>query len=95
MVEKQGIHIFRVDENGTPDYEFIARNTCPSLEEFYKIIDCRLIEIVNFESEGRWFVMVVDEEGLLARKPINEPACELTGKVIVGTVVILDGIEME
>lgn len=34
------------------------------LEDYYKLIGCRTIEIVNWEIMGRRFDIVCDEEGL-------------------------------
>lgn len=93
MPKRNGIHIHRIDENGTPDYEFIARDDCPGLKEFYEMIDCKMIEIVPCP-DGK--IMVVDEEGLLKANPQpNIPASIIAKRHIVGTAVVLDGIKFD
>ena len=41
-----------------------------SLESFYKIIDCDLIDIVEFEVGGKFYDVICDEEFLLKDKPV-------------------------
>lgn len=40
-----------------------------SLQEFYRLLDCRLIDIQEALIEGRPFDFIVDDEGLLKESP--------------------------
>ena len=41
-----------------------------SLESFYKIIGCDMIDIVQIEVEGKFFDVICDDEFLLKEKPV-------------------------
>ena len=42
-----------------------------SLENFYKIIGCDLIDIVQIEVAGKFYDVICDEEFLLKEKPVQ------------------------
>ena len=64
------------------------------LNEFYKLIDCRHIDIVSRRMYGKDFMVVCDDEGLLKEKPIVsfvtinpfERNLNLVGNLIIANV---------
>jgi len=63
----------------------------PHLKTFgtlYGLLECYLIEPVYLHDKR---VMLVDEEGLLRKKPINHAATAIAGRLIVGDVAIIAG----
>jgi hypothetical protein len=59
-----------------------------SLKELYSLLNCSLVELVNV---NRDYIMIVDEEGRLTGKPINEKASDLVKDrydFIVGDVIV-------
>ena len=66
------------------------------LQELYKILNCRLIELVGTK-DGR--LIILDEEGKLQNKSINTKATKLykygERDVIVGDVVICNNKQIE
>lgn len=55
-----------------------------TLEELCRLLGCEMIEII---SAPHGMILVVDEEGLLNRKPLNVAASGLAGQPIVGDVL--------
>jgi len=62
-----------------------------SLENLQKLVG-GYIEIIN-TNDGR--LMVVDEEGLLKDKHVNQAATHLASRMIVGNVVVANVGEIE
>ena len=66
------------------------------LQELYKILDCKLIELASTK-DGR--LIVLDEEGKLEDKSINTEATKLyrynEHDVIVGDVIICNNNQIE
>ena len=40
------------------------------LEEYYKYLNCSVIDITNRKVGGKWFDIIVDDEGMLKENPI-------------------------
>jgi len=66
-----------------------------TLQELYKKLDCELIEIINLKDE---WIMIIDEEGKLHNKKINDIATTYFRKqnpyvhdFIVGDVILCPG----
>ena len=47
-------------------------------------------EVVNFTSQGKPFIAIVDEEGLIYKKEFNELASHYTNIALVGDVLIMN-----
>ena len=67
----------------------------PTLEEMQEFVG-GYIEITRVWWQGKWAQMIVNEEGLLKRLPVNEFAslkheCD----VIVGNALILEDLELD
>ena len=62
------------------------------LREMYKLINCTIVEFIYFENQ----ILIIDEEGKLNHKPINDIATYLYRKnkkihdIIVGDALIVD-----
>lgn len=60
-----------------------------SLEELYEIIETDMVEVISISKDS---IMIMDEEGKLKGKDVNEEATLLAGVLpydrIVGTVVV-------
>lgn len=88
------IEIIRCD--GSSETREIDRHNV--LEEIYKAIGCQLIDAVNLR-DGR--VMLVDDTGLIDRKPVNPRATELYHTVaatympICGDVALVNDADFE
>ena len=52
-----------------------------TLEELYELLQCSTVEIIPV---GAGMILVVDEEGRRARKPLNPAASRIAGQPIVG-----------
>lgn len=73
---------FRLIVPGKDDVDAVPANgTDYTLEECYKLLSCDLIEVVELP-KGR--ILIVNEEGLLRRLPVNREASLLSGVMIVG-----------
>lgn len=57
-----------------------------TLADLYGPMDCRMIEPLKLR-DGRW--MLLDEDGLLRKKPLNVEASSVAGRPIVGHVAII------
>lgn len=73
---------FRLIVPGKDDVDAVPDNGLDyTLEECCKLLSCDLIEVVNLPN-GR--ILIVNEEGLLRRLPVNREASLLSGLFIVG-----------
>jgi hypothetical protein len=52
-----------------------------ALEELYRLVGCEMVEIIPAPNG---MILVVDEEGLHNRKPLNVAASRIAGRRIVG-----------
>ena len=81
--------------NGFTDAFTIESEHYPSLNEMHTAVGgyierVRLSEFATFEDLPiEPLVMVVDEEGLVKKKPMNVKACMLAQRPIVGDVIIM------
>lgn len=55
-----------------------------TLDELYELVGCGTVEIIPV---GAGMILVVDEEGRRARKPLNRAASLLAGQPIVGAAL--------
>jgi len=58
------------------------------LDEFYKVLDCQLIDIVNRNIEGKPFTIICDDEGLLKERPIVSAVDKEDKPMLVGNLFI-------
>lgn len=64
------------------------------LSEFYKLIDCRHIDITYRKMRGKTYAVVCDDEGLLKEKPIVsfltvhpfERNLDLVGNIVIANI---------
>jgi hypothetical protein len=64
--------------------------TTKGLEEIYKVLDCRLVDVVrDAKIAGRTFDIIVDDEGLLIERPIASALCENYYEVLFGNILIV------
>lgn len=84
------VETIRVD--GSAEIEPASK--APSLETLQSAVDGYIEVVAAWKGEKR-VTMIVNEEGLLRRLPLNETASLLARRPIVGDVVVLDGIELE
>lgn len=61
----------------------------PTYKGLSKAIGARSFEIVRRTALGRPFILIVDEEGRLTGRKINQIGCWLYGHTIVGDVLIM------
>ena len=64
------------------------KDKTPTLEECQKFVGGYIQIVMSKDGQKQ---IVVDEEGLLKHKPINEDASEESGTMIVGDAMILSG----
>lgn len=73
-----------------------ANGTDFSFAECYPLLDCSTIQIVE-TSDGR--ILLIDEEGKLADKPVNGPATALyifgSQDPIVGHAIVCDSDQLK
>ena len=67
------------------------------LEEYYKLLNCQLIEIVSRKIGNRIYDIICDEEGALKDKPKISAINDLGMPILVGNLFIVnyDGIDNE
>lgn len=80
------VGVIRADDEMPPERHYFDRDK-PLLPEVYRLIDCDLVEVVRPGAGG--VLALVDEEGLLRGKPLNEIASLMLGRPIVGDVAIV------
>lgn len=83
-------------EKGTAEPVLFQSN----LQFYYKLLRVQLIDIREFELEGKFFDAICDDEGLLKEKPIPSMFDEKGEPVLVGNLLICrnnpeTGIEIE
>lgn len=83
-------------EKGTAEPVLFQSN----LQFYYKLLRVELIDIREFELEGKFFDAICDDEGLLKEKPIPSMFDEKGEPVLVGNLLICrnnpeTGIEIE
>ena len=60
-----------------------------SLKEYYKLIGCDIIDIVQRKIAGKYYEIICDDEGLLVDAPILSAAWETTKKpALFGNLLI-------
>lgn len=65
-------------------------NIKDDLDEFYEIIDCRMIDIVTRKINGKYYDIVCDDEGLFHEKPVAS-AYDLNCKpMLVGNLLVFN-----
>lgn len=74
VIKADGTTIVVEPKNGT-DFE---------LHEMYELIGCDIIEFVRVGE--KW--LVVDEEGIMNRKPLNSEASKMAGMTILGDALL-------
>lgn len=66
------------------------------LDDYYKLINCRCIDIVSMQIGGKRFEIVCDDEGLFKELPkISAINCDgepmLVGNLLIASGVVIDG----
>jgi hypothetical protein len=60
-----------------------------SLRKLQALVDADVIEIVNIKIQDHEYYLVVDENGIANRKPINYMASVVAGHCILGTALAI------
>lgn len=58
------------------------------LESYYKLIGCRVIDIVRRKIGNRYYEIICDDEGLLVDQPIISTVNRRGGVMTVGNIII-------
>lgn len=62
--------------------------------EYYDLLDCRCIDICRRKIGGRYFEIVLDDEGLLKENPVISAINPMDNEcVLVGNLVFYDGVD--
>ena len=69
--------------------KFDVLNIENTLDEFYRLIDCRCINIVRRKIGRKWFDIVCDDEGLFDESPIISAIDNLGQPMFVGNLLIV------
>lgn len=70
-----------IKADGTETIVIPKNNTDFTLEECYSLIGCEYVELVPLGSKK---IMIVDEDGIAAKKTVNQKATEMAaGKVFM------------
>lgn len=64
---------------------------CNGLDDYYKYIGCRCIDIIRRKIGTRYFEIIVDDEGLFAEEPIVSAIDTDFNQVLVGNLLIAGG----
>lgn len=93
---RQKLGILIDTEKGTAEAVFFQSN----LQFYYKLLRVELIDIREFELEGKFFDAICDDEGLLKDKPVPSMFDRNGKPVLVGNLLICrnnpeTGIEVE
>ena len=59
------------------------------LEDYYKVLDCNLIEVAERKVNGVWFDIMCDEEGLLKGEPMVSAVDGEYHPMLVGNLLFL------
>jgi len=65
------------------------------LEDYYKLIGCRVIDIVSRKIGKKWYDIIVDDEGLLKEDPIISAIDDYGRVMLVGSLIICGLADME
>lgn len=61
------------------------------LYDYYQYIDCRCIDIVRRKIGGKYFEIIIDDEGLLVNNPIPSAINKYGEVMLVGNLLIAGG----
>lgn len=61
------------------------------LDDYYQYIDCRCIDIVRRKIGGKYFEIIIDDEGLLVNNPIPSAINKYGEVMLVGNLLIAGG----
>lgn len=86
--EKMKVHGLLLDVKSNPGKLREVDVDEGDLDEFYKILDCRLIDIVTYKIGGRAFDIVCDDEGALMESPIVSAISKRGVPMLVGNLFI-------
>lgn len=65
------------------------------LKDYYRLIGCKLVDIVNLDINGKRYDIVVDDEGILIENP-KISAVDDNGKpMLVGNIIVLGKVDDE
>ncbi len=67
--------------------EFSIMEIEDSLDDYYKIIGCNYIDIVERKIFGKWFDVICDDEGLLKENPTVTAIDAGFNPMLVGTLI--------
>lgn len=59
------------------------------LDEYYKLLNCSMIDIVSRKIGGKWFDIVCDDEGLLKDDPKISAINDMGEPMLVGNLIFL------
>lgn len=66
-----------------------------SLDEMYRLIDCRCIDIIQRKIGGKYYTIVVDDEGLFKELPRPSAIGDEGDVMLVGNLIITSGAHGE
>lgn len=65
-----------------------VRDVQPKLEEYYRLLDCDTIDIVERQVGGKYFDIICDDEGLLKENPIPSALNKKGELMLVGNLLL-------
>lgn len=71
----------------TREVKMSDSNSAEKLKEYYRLLDCRYIDICEVEINGKYFDLIVDDEGMLPERPIPTFYVEKDKAVLYGNIL--------
>lgn len=59
-----------------------------TLEDYYKLIGCRCIDIVTRKIGRKWFDIICDDEGLFSNDPLISAIDDMGNPMLVGNLIV-------
>lgn len=71
----------------TREVKMSDSNSVERMKEYYRLLDCRCIDIREVEINGKYFDLIVDDEGMLTERPIPTFYVEEDKVVLFGNIL--------
>lgn len=65
------------------------------LEDYYRLIHCTTVDIVNREIKGKRYDIICDDEGTFSDDPLISAINDLGGVMFVGNLIVCGGTDEE
>lgn len=65
------------------------------LEDYYRLIGCRMIDIVNRGIKGKRFDIICDDEGTFVENPKISAIDDFGQAMLVGNLIVTGGVDSE